>query len=188
MKPSIVLALLMVTMGCGKVAQGQSGTQKETPQITFNTGPVITYGVQLPSKPEPNDGSDLLCHKSVDFYVCKWVKPSVPVVAERAKELRAVPPDSVEIVRVTDAKHPQARACIQPNHIDPFGNVTEVVVCNPEPDEDVPAIQKKRGVQCRNCTDWMGTLGRTTYWTCAEPERILLTAEDGKRFCHKVQP
>lgn len=25
-------------------------------------------------------------------------------------------------------------------------------------------------------------------WTCADQSRILLTAEDGKRWCHKVQP
>jgi hypothetical protein len=61
----------------------------------------------------------------------------------------------------------------------------------PEP-PDVPAIKKTRpashpcNVDTGNLT--MCMTAPEDYWTCENTTRILLTAEDGKKWCHKVQP
>lgn len=48
---------------------------------------------------------------------------------------------------------------------------------------DIPAIQVKDG---HSFVTFGGEL--IPRWTCADKSRILLTAEDDTRWCHKVQP
>jgi hypothetical protein len=64
--------------------------------------------------------------------------------------------------------------------------------------QDVPAIQEKRHektggtINCRAVSDALETCDceyrDVEVTTCADKSRILLTAEDGTKWCHKPQP
>lgn len=58
------------------------------------------------------------------------------------------------------------------------------------PDEpiDVPAIQTDQPCGRMYPSGHMMVCEATHGWSCADKSRILLTSEDGKRWCHKVSP
>jgi hypothetical protein len=83
--------------------------------------------------------------------------------------------------------------------------ISDAIECNPSTPIDVPAVRLKDTTSTSGdlpdpafgkkfCEDMGGTMRDRQcvytwrHWSCADKTRILLTSEDGKHWCHKVQP